>query len=528
VVEGAAAVRPVAVLGVGASAPSLRLSAADVGAAWGTGGGRGAVAACDADEDTLTLGWRAATDALEAAGVTPGEVTGLWWGTSRPPMAEGPSFAFLATALGLGSDIAGALMSGSPHAGMEALAAAWDALASGHASVALVVASDALVPGPGTAGESTTGAGAAAVVLGSLPVPAGDGARPGGGGHPTAAPSGAASTNGASPPARLVARASRVVPALDRYRADAGAVTEDVYDARLFREEIYVPLLSEVGRAVADLAGGAPVSWAISDPDGKLGAALSKRLGAPLASAPVQRALGDAGAAAALLGLVQACADAGEGTGALGTVGVIGYGGGRASAVIVDMARAVPGAWDVAANAAGRAASYVEVLRARGRLEASGEAIPMGVPPGGAAFVRGNREMLALTGARCADCGAISTPPSIHPTCVGCGGTHLDVVALARRGRVQTFVVNQTMPPPFQAPLPLVVIDLDDGARVMVQGSPADAEALAIGDAVALTLRRYALERGVPVYGYKALRASGGAVTNAAAAVTTAAKEGSR
>ena len=48
-------------------------------------------------------------------------------------------------------------------------------------------------------------------------------------------------------------------------------------------------------------------------------------------------------------------------------------------------------------------------------------------------------------------------------------------MALARRGRVHTFVVNQTMPPPFQAPLPLVVIDLDDGARLMVQGSPADA-----------------------------------------------------
>jgi hypothetical protein len=70
-------------------------------------------------------------------------------------------------------------------------------------------------------------------------------------------------------------------------------------------------------------------------------------------------------------------------------------------------------------------------------------------------------------------------------------------------------VVNQTMPPPFQAPLPLVILDLEDGARLMVQGSPADAPGLAVGDAVTLSLRRYALERGIPVYGYKAFRVAG-------------------
>ncbi len=159
---------------------------------------------------------------------------------------------------------------------------------------------------------------------------------------------------------------------------------------------------------------------------------------------------------------------------------------------------------------------YPEALRARGQLEPMDDPIEMGLPPGGAAFVRGNPEMLGLFGARCRICGTISTPPSIHPTCTGCGGTDLDVVSLARRGRVETFVVNQTMPPPFQAPLPLVVIDLDDGARLMVQGSPADAAELAVGDEVTLSLRRYALERGIPVYGYKALRVAGAGVDGGA------------
>jgi hypothetical protein len=43
----------------------------------------------------------------------------------------------------------------------------------------------------------------------------------------------------------------------------------------------------------------------------------------------------------------------------------------------------------------------------------------------------------------------------------------------------------------------------------MLQGSPADAEVIGIGDPVELRLRRYAVERHIPVYGYKALRTAG-------------------
>jgi hydroxymethylglutaryl-CoA synthase len=64
-------------------------------------------------------------------------------------------------------------------------------------------------------------------------------------------------------------------------------------------------------------------------------------------------------------------------------------------------------------------------------------------------------------------------------------------------------VINHTMPPPFVAPLPIAVIDLDDGARVMLQ-VVGDGKDLAVDADVELVLRKYAHERGVPVYGYKA------------------------
>jgi hydroxymethylglutaryl-CoA synthase len=454
------------IVAVGAAAPAHRLPAAAVAEAWGRGGGKGRAAVCAPDEDTLTLAWEAGTRALDAAGIEPAAVDGLWWGTTRPPFAEGPSHAFLAGALGLSEESGGALSAGSTHSGIDALTAAADAIGAGSARVALVIASDALRAGPGTGAEARSGAGAAAIVL--------------------TADGGAAS---------IGARLTRHLPVVDRYRGDAEPETRDLYDGRLFREEIFLPLTSAV---IEQLAALDPRAWSLPDPDGRLGALLAKQTGAgaPPSSA-VYAELGDTGAAAALLGAIGALD-------ASGTIGIVGYGGGRATAIAVHADRPVPGAAAGApAQSEGAEIGYTEALRARGQLVASGETIPMGVPPESAMFVRGAAEMLGLLGGRCVDCGTISTPPSIHPHCIACGGPKLEPVALARSGTVHTYVVNHTMPAPFVAPLPLAVLDLDDGARLMLQ-VVGNGEGLAIGSKMRLVLRRYAYERGVPVYGFKA------------------------
>ena len=462
---------PVRVLAVGAAAPARRLRAADVAAAWGRGGARGQVGVCAPDEDVLTLAAEAGSRALAASGLEHDIVDGLWWGTTRPPFAEGPSHAVLASALGLSAHSGGALCAGSPHAGMEALLGASDAIAAGSARVALVVTADALVPGAGTSFEQRAGAGAAAAVL------AAEGGQ-----------------------AALPVRVTRTHPFLDRYRSDADEGTRDLYDARLFREEIFLPAMQEVGEQLASLGVD---EWSLPDPDGRLGGAAARKLGggAP-ASAGVFAAVGDTGAAAPLLGALGAL-DAAR------TVGVVGFGGGRATGVVINADGPVSGAATVGdALADGQPTSYAEALRARGQLRAAAETIPMGVPPESALFVRGAEEMLGLLGARCVECGTINTPPTIHPYCISCGSTKFVSVPLARRGVVHTFVVNHTMPPPFEAPLPLAVIDLVDGARVMLQ-MIGDGSDMRIGAEVELALRRYAFERGVPVYGFKARTVDG-------------------
>jgi hydroxymethylglutaryl-CoA synthase len=457
---------PVRIVSLGAAAPEWRLAAGDVAAAWGRSGGRGQAAVCSSDEDTLTLAAEAATRALEASGIEPGIVDGLWWGTTRPPFAEGPSHAVLAAALGLSSNSTGALCAGSPHAGMEALFGAVDAVAAGSAGVAVVVASDALLPGLGTNYEARAGAAAAALIV-----------------------------TAEQGPASVGTRMTRTRPLLDRYRGDREHQTRDLYDARLFRERIFVPEVREIASQLATLEID---EWSLPDPDGRLGAVVGRAVGAATpASAAAYKAVGDTGAAAALLGAATALDHA-------GTVGVVGYGGGRASGVIITADGPVPGAAAVPdALAGGRPVTYAQVLRARGQLTPTGETVQMGVPPESAFFARGADEMLTLLGARCIDCGTINTPPSIHPHCLRCAGDKFEHVPLARRGTVHTYVVNQTMPAPFEAPLPLAVIDLEDGARIMLQVI-GDGATLEIGTPVELVLRRYAYERGVPVYGYKA------------------------
>ena len=306
---------------------------------------------------------------MAASGLENDIVDGLWWGTTRPPFAEGPSHAVLASALGLSAHSGGALCSGSPHAGMDALLGAYDAIAAGKDPGPLA----GLVPGPGTTFEERAGAGAAAVVLVSE------------GGH-----------------ASLPARVTRTHPFLDRYRSDADDGTRDLYDARLFREEIFLPVVQEVGEQLASLDID---EWSLPDPDGRLGATAARKLGggAP-ASGIVYAAIGDTGAAAALLGALSPL-DAAR------TVAVVGFGGGRATGIVINADGPVRGAATVGdALAGGQSISYAEALRARGQLEATGETVPMGVPPESALFVRGAEEMLGLLGARCVDCGTINKP----------------------------------------------------------------------------------------------------------------------
>jgi len=114
-----------------------------------------------------------------------------------------------------------------------------------------------------------------------------------------------------------------------------------------------------------------------------------------------------------------------------------------------------------------------------------------------------------LEAARCTGCGKVLYPP--RAVCPVCRCRTFEKVTLPREGKVVTFTVVRVPPTGFteQSPLPIALVELANGVRVMVQiADVADPSTLEIGMPVRLEFRRINSdgEAGVIFYGHKAVR----------------------
>ena len=113
-----------------------------------------------------------------------------------------------------------------------------------------------------------------------------------------------------------------------------------------------------------------------------------------------------------------------------------------------------------------------------------------------------------LEAERCEGCGKFLYPA--RAICPECRGTTFESVVLPREGKVLTYTVVRVPPAGFtdQSPLPIALVELENGARMMVQITDVeDPETLAIGMPVRLEFRRISAdgEAGVIAYGHKAV-----------------------
>jgi len=113
-----------------------------------------------------------------------------------------------------------------------------------------------------------------------------------------------------------------------------------------------------------------------------------------------------------------------------------------------------------------------------------------------------------LEAAKCTVCGKVHYPP--RAACSQCGARTFETIVLPRDGKVVTFTVVRVPPAGFteQTPLPIALVELAEGVRVMVQiGDVADPESLEIGMPVRLEFRRISWdgEAGLIFYGHKAV-----------------------
>jgi 3-hydroxy-3-methylglutaryl CoA synthase len=406
------------------------------------------------------------------AATDPGIVDAIYFASTSAPYHEKQVASVVATALDCRRDVATVDVGGSARAGLGALGAALDAVAAGTAKTALVTAADTRLAEPESELEAQLGDGAAAVLLGREQVVA-----------------------------EVVARASISEEFTHFYRTDEQRYVQ-VADARFGTTYGYAAVVPEVVTAAlekAELPPAKVAALALAAPDARAAADAAKRIGCDPGKvvASLAAEAGILGTPDPLVLLARALETAAPGD----FIVVAGYGEG-ADAIVLRatpaLATARPTA--VAARLANGIplASYEKYLKARNVLPVDyhGEPFPTYLE------WKELKQDVRFYGSRCEACGLVQYP--MAHVCIGCKTRERLVDhKLARRGVVFTFTIDN-LAPVAEHPLPMLVIDLDGGGRVYLQGTDATASEIAIGVPVALTFRRLHESDGNRNYYWKA------------------------
>lgn len=114
-----------------------------------------------------------------------------------------------------------------------------------------------------------------------------------------------------------------------------------------------------------------------------------------------------------------------------------------------------------------------------------------------------SRANARLIGYQCQQCGFVEFPEP-RRTCKVCRvPAEFAEVQMGWRGKVVSFVVQHRLPEGFETPLPLAVIDLENGARVYGQVIECKLEELKVGLEVEADFRVFYDDAGLGVYSYK-------------------------
>jgi len=154
------------IIGYGVYIPYHRIKLEEINKAWNRPGGRGEKTVPSPDEDVITMGLKAAQEALIHSGISAAQLGAVYACSISSGYCENTVAGQIAYALGAEGDVTIADYALSTRSVTIALQAALDAIASGRIGYGLIVASDKLIAGPGSELEMLSAAGAGALVLG--------------------------------------------------------------------------------------------------------------------------------------------------------------------------------------------------------------------------------------------------------------------------------------------------------------------------------------------------------------------------
>lgn len=100
---------------------------------------------------------------------------------------------------------------------------------------------------------------------------------------------------------------------------------------------------------------------------------------------------------------------------------------------------------------------------------------------------------------RCKSCGTLRHPP--QPMCECCQSTEWDTIESAGKGTLYTYtVMHYPEIPPFDYPNVIVLIDLEEGVRIVSQMEGCKPEALEIGMPVEMTIKEVQEGMSLPIF----------------------------
>lgn len=114
------------------------------------------------------------------------------------------------------------------------------------------------------------------------------------------------------------------------------------------------------------------------------------------------------------------------------------------------------------------------------------------------------RENAQLVAYKCKVCGWVSFPER-KKTCKRCGmaPAQFEEIRMKPYGKIVSFVVQHRLPEGFETPLPVAVVEFEEGARVYGEIIECKPEDVQIGMGVEAELRVMYEENGLNVYSYK-------------------------
>lgn len=428
--------------------PRFRLRREVISTAWGKSAAPGSKAVCHFDEDTLTMGYSAAS-VLTATGAEPDRL--LFSSTSAPYWQRSAS-SQIAAACDLRPSTGTMDFGGSLRCGTSALIAAIEAVQAGQVNHVLVIAAERRDGAPESSEELLFGDAAAAITI---------------------------SREGVI--AEIVATHSRSDDFLDEWRRDRDTDVRG-YPSKYTLSRGYEANVVAVVKELLEKAGVPPTDIAIAaiaSPDGRAQLACAKALGiAPNRLVDMNVAeVGATGSAMPLVGLALGLEKAQPGD----LILCAGYGDGADALLFRSVAPGTRLRRELNTIEIG---TYPLFRKSRDYLrEGSG-----GAEISNVLWKREAVQNVRLHGTRCPVCCRVQFP--VTRICSACRNPEgLQELRLARTGSVFTFTKDYLYDAPAQ-PTIMTVVDLDRGGRFLCQLTDVDDREVRIGMRVELVLRR--------------------------------------